>query len=624
MGVRTLRSKFSASTIEKLKTLHRQEFIVNPKTGLETRNTKFIHKDADELDIAMYYSDSEEDTFEAFLALPSEVMDVQAAFRNYAFRTNNIELSRQVKAFETEIDDLITSAAGDLKTMQQDAKDIYRSNIFDRLRDGSGPLSVYNKSKSDITPLRTQEGKKRPEDTRAVFTKESPSQLFNPIIQKVNKYIKNPDDPLLAQDIAKESKKIFTQLSDRKNFKEIFDMDDSSSADAFNITKEVINEMVYTGWANKIVKSIESITPRAKAILNQQKGGYDFAKLDIEKLNELSSLTNVKVLRNGVEVDEPLIDFAKMIDDEKDIVRQIKRHKVLRNQYNRFKNKMEARLKAVSGGEQQLKALEQNYRTKLREFGKYRNPQQFYEKYVVNGDVTGIRELKSDLLALGASDSKVKGAFPMSGALLNKYEKEIDNVLTKLVLEGLLEQGGRKAQKGRFIENIGTGKTIVYAYENPEKIVEAIEDPNTRKILNEVMDEDHINDLKDVMTYLKNTGQDPVSTKMFEGVTLKKVGLSIQEVLSRAFNLARGMVSPAYVGSEFAVRVSVNASLDMVKMAAGDPDAARVLKDVLLYPENMNKVKLNEFQILMQDFLVTEFARANVTELPELLLEGEE
>ena len=32
----------------------------------------------------------------------------------------------------------------------------------------------------------------------------------------------------------------------------------------------------------------------------------------------------------------------------------------------------------------------------------------------------------------------------------------------------------------------------------------------------------------------------------------------------------------------------------------------------------MNKVKLNEFGILMQDFLVSELARANVTELPEL------
>ena len=60
------------------------------------------------------------------------------------------------------------------------------------------------------------------------------------------------------------------------------------------------------------------------------------------------------------------------------------------------------------------------------------------------------------------------------------------------------------------------------------------------------------------------------------------------------------------------------------KFVADSVSAAKVLRDVLLYPENMNKVKLNEFGILMQDFLVSELARANVTELPELLLEGEE
>ena len=40
--------------------------------------------------------------------------------------------------------------------------------------------------------------------------------------------------------------------------------------------------MVYTYWANKIVKSIETITPRIAVILNQETGGYEFGKLDIK------------------------------------------------------------------------------------------------------------------------------------------------------------------------------------------------------------------------------------------------------------------------------------------------------------------------------------------------------
>tara|TARA_R100001510_G_scaffold55644_1_gene59893 strand:+ start:1674 stop:6548 length:4875 start_codon:yes stop_codon:yes gene_type:complete len=612
MGVRTLRSKFSESTIKKLMTLHRQPTIIDPVTKREIINPKFISKDADELDIAMFYSESGDDTFDAFLALPSEVMDVQAAFKNYAFRTNNVELSREIKAFESEIDELITNAAGDLRDMQQNAKDIYRSNIFDRLRDGKGPLSVYNKSKSDVIPLKTTKGQKRDTDTRATFTKETPSQIFNPFIEKINRYIKDPNNETLVQDIIKDSKRIFTQLSDRKNFQEVFDMDNPSSADAFNVTKEIINETVYTNWANKIVKSIETVNPRAKVILNKEGGGYDFSKLDIEKLKELSALTNVTVIRNGVESQEPLIDFAKMISDEKDIVKQMGRHTVLQNNYNKFKSKIESRLKAVSRGEQQLKTLEESYRSKLRDFGKYKNNKEFFKKYVEEGDLTGILELKSDLLALGAKD-------------LKKYEKEIDNVITKLVLEGLLAKGNRTIAKNKFLSKIDGGKSVVYEYANPEEIVAAIENPNVRKILNEVMSQDHINDLKDIMNYLKNTTPDPAGAELISVEGLRKVKFSITEVLSRVYNIARGMVSPAYVGSEFAVRVALNASQDMVKMAAGDPDAARVLKDILLYPENMNRVKLDEFDILITDFLVTELARLNITTIQEYVgLKGEE
>ena len=66
---------------------------------------------------------------------------------------------------------------------------------------------------------------------------------------------------------------------------------------------------------------------------------------------------------------------------------------------------------------------------------------------------------------------------------------------------------------------------------------------------------------------LKNTTQDPESVGMFPK-TFKEIKFSTTEVLSRVYNLARGMVSPAYVASEFAVRVSLNASVDMVKMAS--------------------------------------------------------
>ena len=92
--------------------------------------------------------------------------------------------------------------------------------------------------------------------------------------------------------------------------------------------------------------------------------------------------------------------------------------------------------------------------------------------------------------------------------------------------------------------------------------------------------------------------------------------IGINEMISRAFNIARGMVSPAYVGAEFAVRISQTAGIDMLKLAANDPTAATILRDCILYPERMDRARVRELSLLMVDFMVTELARMDVRELP--------
>ena len=43
--------------------------------------------------------------------------------------------------------------------------------------------------------------------------------------------------------------------------------------------------------------------------------------------------------------------------------------------------------------------------------------------------------------------------------------------------------------------------------------------------------------------------------------------ISNNELISRAFNLARGMVSPTYVGAEIAFRLASNAGIEMLQLA---------------------------------------------------------
>ena len=100
--------------------------------------------------------------------------------------------------------------------------------------------------------------------------------------------------------------------------------------------------------------------------------------------------------------------------------------------------------------------------------------------------------------------------------------------------------------------------------------------------------------------------------------------MSINEVISRGFNLARGMVSPAYVGAEFAVRISQNAGIDMMKMAAGNKEAADIMANLLLHPEKIKGVEMSKFKTLITDFVFTELARQEYVDIGVSAYEYEE
>ena len=70
----------------------------------------------------------------------------------------------------------------------------------------------------------------------------------------------------------------------------------------------------------------------------------------------------------------------------------------------------------------------------------------------------------------------------------------------------------------------------------------------------------------------------------------------------------------------FAVSLSVGAGIEMLKLAAQNKDAARIMRQMIKYPEKLQKVELDEITLLMRDFLFVEFARMNI-EIPDFVFE---
>jgi len=85
--------------------------------------------------------------------------------------------------------------------------------------------------------------------------------------------------------------------------------------------------------------------------------------------------------------------------------------------------------------------------------------------------------------------------------------------------------------------------------------------------------------------------------------------MNVNQLISRGFNLARGMVSPQYVAAELGVSLATQAGLDMMKLAAGNKEAADLMLQLVKNPKNMTKADLDTFENLVTTFVVTELGQ---------------
>ena len=89
--------------------------------------------------------------------------------------------------------------------------------------------------------------------------------------------------------------------------------------------------------------------------------------------------------------------------------------------------------------------------------------------------------------------------------------------------------------------------------------------------------------------------------------------MNVNQLISRGFNLARGMVSPQYVAAEFGVALATQAGLDMRKLAAGNKEAADLMLQLVKNPKQMTKADLDTFDNLVTTFIVTELGQLGET-----------
>ena len=568
----------NGSTIKKLR-----DMATTPGTD------HFIGKNVDDVDIALYYQEIGD--LKAFKAAPSEVADVYTAFRDYAVRVadSQPELAMRFEKQAGTISQLIRKFDNKYFTMWEEANSTYKANVFDKLA-GSGPLSDFVTSKEKrITELSKTGSSSGP--YKGVYKEgREPDKLFNRTLDSVTKYLKSGDENDLGtvQNYMANFNRQLTELIDNEN---VFDLTTSAGAAKFEAFQGAFTAMVYSKWARPILGRIEKLDPRSQNLLNQASGGYDFSSIKTDRLNEISRATSVKIKTANGTKSVPIIDFTRLLTDEKDIVKIMADNKKLQQKYKVFQDVANNKLKNSKAADTARIQLRDKTIDDLQQLTG-QTPIGFYDKYISEGTLDTLILLREDAIKKGMK------------------KEEFNDAVLYLSTKGLFARGGQKIIPGRKVKTFSGTEKPIRGFQTPELITDDLRKDNIKEIFEEFLGVDHTKYLDDISDLLAKEKAASMDVDKINGI-LRPMGDN--ELISRAFNLARGMVSPTYVGAEIALRIASGAGIDMVRMAASSKEASRLMAKMLKYPEKLNKVEIGRMEILIKDFVITELGNMGRT-----------
>lgn len=607
MAKRSLEN-LEGSSYDELYKLH-----TNPGAKLADGTSLFLGENPRPLDIMLFYMQRGEAP--DFLATPGEVMDVYSAFRDYSIRLGDEQLAAKYEDYAGNVESLIKEQAPKLFEEWKKARAIYQMEWFDRIRVG-GPLSKLHRSQNGPIKARGKLdesgesffyddvaiGEEIPADQmsdrlfRVAYKGEDPLTVFDPMLNNIDKALAGDDDALKA----------FVRGRDQfiQNFGEgvgdVFDLTTEQGLADFNVLRANLTEVVYAKWGKRLSKQLgKRLDLDIEAVKN---GGYNFSRID--NVTEVQNLLTVAVKGEDGKVRKvKLVDLDKMIEEERGIAKLVNETNEGAANLKKYQQRVLSDLDAVQDKlNSGLKIRDEAFDTISKAIG-IDDSNTFFQRIVLGKDADSIENLRGTVLAkLG--DTFVSGDRSYSTA------EVFDRAISQMIVDGMLKHGGLAPVEGRKVVGMNGQEYTRVALHNPSNIQEALERPEVQKMLGRYIDSDHQQLISDIADYVSEAvasdrGMLDLTAKIDNIVS----PMGTNQLISRAFNLARGMVSPQYVAAEFGVSLASQAGLDMMKLAAGNKEAADLMLQIMRFPKQMTKADLDTFDNLVKDFVISELGQ---------------
>jgi hypothetical protein len=623
MAVRSLEG-LEGNSYDALRKLH-----TNPNSG-----EFFLGEDARPLDIMLFYMERGEGP--EFKATPGEVMDVYSAFRDYAVRTGDDELAAMYDGYSRSVEKLIKDQAPDIHSEWVKAKAIYQTEWFDKLR-VNGPLGKVHKSqngpKKAVGKFEDTEGAETylfediaigeefPEGAvisdrlfQLAYKNITPLEAFDPFTDSINKAVRGDDAAMTS--IVKIRDQFIQEFSDiayEGGVEFIFDLSSETGERDFNLVKNVLEEVVYAKWGKDAARQLQQ---RSSSLAAVQGGGYDWAS--IENLNEVQQALTVavkvpdKVTGGTKTIRMKLVDLDDMLEQDTGIANILNRARsgdgdpsdiVILEDYKKYQNRVATQIEAVRSKVISDTNIQEDGEFLINQFVGKKNPRAFFEEFVVNGTAKSIDGLRDEIL------TRTGDSFTFKGRTYST-EEAFDRGMSYLIIRGIMDYGGLSPVQGKKSIGVNGQEHANMAMYTPQMVVDALDKDNVQSILGRYIDSDHQQFISDIAETLSEE-MAYVSRQQDLEPTIDNIvrPMGTNQLISRAFNLARGMVSPQYVAAEFGVSLASQAGLDLMKLAAGNKEASDIILRMIKFPKTMTKADLDTFDNLVTDFVISELGQ---------------
>ena len=639
MATRSLQERLSPAAYQKLLDTHSVEFLEDG-----TKNELFI-KNATPFQIAMYYLD--EGDFQGFQALPGEVMDVYTAFRDYAVSKRNGKLRHNYREYEQSVLQLVKNEAPEYFNDWRAAADTYKIQWFDRFDRMDGAFSGLKKSQKfgalgpaprkvddvegaipDESAAPPLPGVDQDDAETSIFAElfsygygktADPGTFLVPVVRKLQSAMKgDAGDIAVAQS---QIRRLIGEFADKDDQGRLFfDMSNENSKARYAALQKNFEEFLYDTWARGVVTEIEASEPQRTSRARRrttrrsirESGGYNLTSIDsLENVEEVQDMFNVRVINDPDAEDgiRSIVDLEGIISESKSIQRLVQREESVRKEAVKFADDFENEVR------RQQKTIDRNNGvvkfsvTAVKGAAGIRSGDACVKRYLEEGDMTDIMALKGMVRSrLTGGDESIKKVVVGEGDLAIEVdiEKVIDDGIKQLLLDGLMMRGGIDVIGGRPMFTADGAENVMEGFTRPGQLAKLLENDKVFENVSEILGDDHAGFIRDIAVYM-NMKADSVMGKYDPTIDKIVRGFGTNQLISRAFNIRRGMVSPQYVAAELAVAVAGQAGIDMMKLAATDEDGARFMHRFMEFPESMTKADLNAFSNLLTTFVITEF-----------------